>query len=230
MIEEKTEFCWSCHQQKPTSQIDMTEGQFTSGICKDCQTNLETSLKNNGVRLIQKDRPPQYSHWYDGDVIIRDIFVEKNGQTYFIRGFHICERPYETAEVFNLVKQFIHNCFRWVRFYGDLETLRTHDFWFHVSKSEQFYHFGGNCQDISNAFSLKTVDINQIFSYIEAWTKIPDRLKQNIASQLDKGLTFASSPEPFSRDKAFCFKEYHKDSRDPKVMILRNINQIPKTT
>lgn len=209
---ETTEFCWSCHQQKPKSQIDISEGQFTSGICKDCQALLETWLKANNAKLIQKDRSPQYSHWHDGNVVIRDVYIEKDDQTYFIQGFHICERPYETSEPFNLVKQFIENCFRWVKFYGNLETLKTHDFWFYVEKGGQFYHFGGNCDGISNAFSLKTLDMNQIFSYIETWTKIPERLKQNIVKQLDNGLIFCSAPETFCKTKTVLLQRVSEGS------------------
>lgn len=220
---QTTEFCWSCRQTKPKDQINTEQGQFYFGICSGCIAELEESLKRNDAKLVTRDRKPQYSMWHSKEVVIRDVFIQRGNEEFFIRGFHICEPAHETSEVFNLVKQFIESNFKSVRFYGNLETLEKHDFWFHVTKTDQFYHIGGNCHGISNAFNLKTTDINQIWKLIEIWTKIPESLKTRIEKQLSKeSISFCSSPQPFEREKQFCFKEYSQESHEPKVMILAN--------
>jgi hypothetical protein len=224
MSKEETEFCWSCRQNKPKDQINIEQGTFYFGICHTCIVELEEALTRTNAQIIARDRKPQYSAWHNQDVIIRDIYIQRSNEEFFIRGFHTCEAAYDTSEVFNLVKQFIESNFRTVKFYGNLETLEKHDFWFHVEKIGPFYSFGGNCQDISNAFSLKTLDISQIWKYIEVWTKMPQSLKTRIEKQLDKEhMTFCSSPEPFGREKQFCFKDYSKNFREPKIMILKNL-------
>jgi hypothetical protein len=223
MSEQETEFCWSCKQNKPKDQINADQGFFYFGICKSCIGELEDTLKENNVQLLTRNRKPHYSGWHSHDVVIRDIFVQRGNDEFFIRGFTTCDPAYETSEVFNLVKQFIESDFKSVKFYGNLDTLEKHDFWFYVQKVGQFYHFGGNCHDISNAFNFKTLDINQIWKYIEVWNKIPESLKTRIAKQLDKeNIAFCSSTQYFGREKQFCFKDYSKDFRDPEIMILKN--------
>jgi len=226
MSKEETEFCWSCKQNKPKDQINADQGSFYFGICKSCIAELEDMLKQNNVQLVTRDRKPQYSGWYNKDVIIRDVFIERGKEEFFIRGFHTCDPAYNTSEVFNLVKQFIKSNFKSMKFYGNLDTLEKHDFWFDVQKVDQFYHFGGNCHDISNAFSLKTCDINEIWKYIEIWNKIPQSLKLRIEKQLDKDhMAFCSSTEYFDRDQQFCFKDFSQ-GHDPKIIILKNFDPV----
>ncbi|MBU0778140.1 hypothetical protein KKF82_07765, partial [Patescibacteria group bacterium] len=90
----------------------------------------------------------------------------------------------------------------------------------------QFYEFCGNCIRYSNSFSLRTTDINQIWEYIEAWTKIPDKLKVRIKKQIETGLVFASSPEPHSADKRFCYQDFseYKETREPKITMIPELN------
>ena len=220
-----TEFCWSCRQTKPIDQINTEQGSFYFGICSSCIVEFEDTLKLNNAQLVARDRKPHYSGWHGHDVVIRDIFVKRGDEEFFIRGFTTCDPAYDTSEVFNLVKQFIESGFKSVKFYGNLDTLEKYDFWFTVQKVGQFYHFGGNCYDISNAFSLKTRDINQIWKYIEVWNKIPASLKTRIVKQLDKeNIVFCSSTQSFDREKHFCFKDYAQNIREPKIMILKNFS------
>ena len=231
MTDEKTEFCWSCRQQKPISQIDMTEGNYNSGICKDCQSEQDTKLNASGAKIIERSEGPIWSGWYCKDVIYKYVSVQANGKTLpFIRRFTAIDAHYETTEIFRLVNQFIANGYQYLKYYGDLELLKQKDFWWYIEKFGDFYKFGGNCFEYSNAFSLETLSIQQIFELIEVWTPLPESLKQHILKQLDDGLVFASNPKAFERKKVLCFKEYTKESREPKITILQGLNFLTQTT
>lgn len=218
------DFCWSCHQQK--KNVNGTKGEYHSGICQDCIDDQEAKLKQLNAELIQTDRKPHYSGWHQQDTIVRDVAVKANGLTYFIQGFHTCEPAHNTSNAFNQAKQFIDTALKYHVRYGKLDTLKKHDFWFDINKIGQFYEFCGNCIRYSNAFSLRTTDINQIWEYVEAWTKIPDKLKMRIKAQLDKGFVFASSPEAHSEDKRFCYKDYseYKETKEPKITMILELN------
>ena len=214
-------FCWSCGKQK--KNVNGTKGEYHSGICQDCIDDQETKLKNLSAELIQEDSKPHHLSLHD--VIYVD--VKANGQTYFIQGFHKNNYAYDTSKVFNQVKQFIDTGLKYHVRYGNLETLNKQDFWFDVKKYGQFYEFCGNCIRYSNSFSLRTLDINQIWEYVEVWTKIPDKLKVRIKKQIDTGLEFASSPEPHAEDKRFCYKDFsdYKETREPKITMIPELNQ-----
>ena len=213
-------FCWSCIQQK--KNVNGTKGEYHSGICQDCTGDQEVKLKQLNAGLIQTDRKPHYLSLHD--VIYVD--VKANGQTYFIQGFHTGEPAHNTCKVFNQVKQFIDTGLKYHVRYGNLDLLKKHDFWFDIKKIGQFYEFCGNCNQYSNSFSLRTTDINQIWEYIEAWTKIPDKLKVRIKKQIETGLVFASSPEPHSADKRFCYQDFseYKETREPKITMIPELN------
>lgn len=221
-------FCWSC--MKPKKNVNGTTGDYHSGICPDCIDYQETKLKNLSAELIQKDREPRFSGWHGKDVVIRDVSVKANGQTYFIQGFHTCEPAHNTCKVFNQVKQFLDTDLKYHIRYGNLENLKKQDFWFDLKKYGQFYELGGNCIRYSNAFSLRTLDINQIWEYVEVWTKIPDKIKMRIKAKLDKGLVFASAPESHSDEKRFCYKDYSKynETKEPKITMISELNQQEK--
>ena len=213
-------FCWSC--MKPNKNVNGTKGEYHSGICQDCIDDQETKLKHLSAELIQENSKPHKLSLHD----VIYVNVKAKGQTYFIQGFHTCEPAYNTCKVFNQVKQFIDTGLKYHVRYGNLETLNKQDFWFDLKKYGQFYEFGGNCIRYSNAFSLRTLDINQIWEYVEVWTKIPDKMKIRIKKQIDKGLVFSSAPEPHSDEKRFCYKDYSgfKEIREPKITMIPELN------
>ncbi len=214
------DFCWSCLHQK--KNVNGTKGEYHSGICQDCIDDQEAKLKQLNAELIQTDRKPHYSSGHD--VIYVD--VKANGQTYFIQGFHTGEPAHDTCKAFNQVKQFIGTGLKYHVRYGNLDLLKKHDFWFDINKIGQFYEFGGNGIRYSNAFSLSTLDINQIWEYIEAWTKIPYKFKMRIKQQIDTGLVFASAPEPHADANRFCYRDFseYKEIREPKITMIPELN------
>lgn len=219
------DFCWSCMHQK--KNVNGTKGEYHSGICQDCIDEQEAKLKQLNAELIQTDRaPPHYSSYHDQVTNVRDVAVKANGQTYFIQGFFTCEPAHNTCKAFNQVKQFIDTGLKYHVRYGNLDTLKKQDFWFDVKKYGQFYELCGNCIRYSNAFSLRTTDINQIWEYVEVWTKIPDKLKMRVKKQIDKGLVFASAPEPHAEDKRFCYKDFsdYKETKELKIKMIPELN------
>lgn len=218
------DFCWSCLHQK--KNVNGTKGEYHSGICKDCTDDQEAKLKQLNAELIQTERELHYSSWHDLGTNVMDVAVKVNGEMYFIQGFHTCEPAHDTCKAFNQVKQFIDTGLKYHVRYGNLDTLKKQDFWFDVKKYGQFYEFCGNCIRYSNAFSLRTTDINQIWEYVEVWAKIPDKFKMWIKAQMDKGLVFASAPEPHSDEKRFCYKDYseYKETREPEVTMIPELN------
>lgn len=217
------DFCWSCSGQK--KNVNGTKGEYHSGICQECIDDQEAKLKQFNAELIQTDREPHYSGYHDQVTNVRDVAVKANGQTYFIQGFHTCEAAYDTSKAFNQVKQFIDTGFKYHIRYGNLDLLKKYDFWFYVQKYGQFYELCGNCNGYSNAFSLRTTDINQVWEYVEVWTKIPEKLKMRIKAQLDKALVF-SSGEAHSPVKAFRFVDYsdYKETKTAKVIPIKGFS------
>lgn len=214
------DICWSCHEKK--NNVNGTKGEYHSGICQDCIDEQAAKLKQAGAELIQTDRQPNFSGWYNKDVIIRDVAVKVNGVTYKILGFHTCDPTHNTCKAFKQVKQFIETNFKYHVLYGKLDMLKEYDFWFYVQKVWKFYEFCGNCNECSNAFSLRTTDINQIWEYIQVWTVLPDKLKQQIKAKVDKKFVFSSAPEPHSAEKAFCVEDYSdwEETKKPKIIPI----------
>jgi len=217
------DFCWSC--RKDEQEVFLSKGFLYSGICKSCIANFEQTLRENKAETLE-----ELTEQWSGTAYIRYryISVKKDGKTYFIKGMATeREEHCDTSGVFNLIKQFIANKFRYYTYYGNFEDLTKYDFWFDLSKVGELYHFGGNCHDISNAFNLRTTDIDQVWQYVERWQKIPDRLKQRVIEQLEAGLEFCNCTTPFTREKKLCFKDYNQSQRnnkgEPKIMVLQGL-------
>lgn len=226
-MSEKTERCQICRQEKPVSQIDMTEGNYTSGICLDCIQTQKDKLLATGAKLIETQEPNVWSGWHCKYVTYKYITIQACQKSITLRRrfSNLCYK-WDSAELFGYVNQLIANNYQEVCYYGKLELLKEKDFWFDISKEGQFYHMGGNCFEYSNAFQIDAVNVERLFEYVEKWVKFPAGLKQHIIKQIDSGLVFASNPKPFEREKVFCFKDYseYKTQHDkPKILILKGL-------
>jgi len=232
MDNEKTEFCWSCRQQKPTSQIDATIGNYTSGICQDCQKEQKEKLEATGAKLIHTEEVNVWSGWHCKNVTYRYVSVQANGKTLTIpRRYTNIDYSYDTCEVFCLVNKIITANYQSLLFYGNLELLKDKDFWWYIAKHGDFYKINGNCFEYSNAFWLETLDLDFLFKLIERWTPLSESLRVHVKEQIEKGLVFASNPKSFEREKILCFQDYseYKKNRAPKTIILHGLNFLTQT-
>ena len=218
-MSNNNKYCWNCRQLK--DNVDQTKGNYYSGICLDCRTKQEKQLKEANAELIIKNGEPQYIAWYAAEVVMQAAYIRHGAETYFITALCTCDELYSTYKSFVNVQQFIDNNFKHLLMWGNMDTLKKHDFWFHIEKVKQFYQFGGNCNDISNSFTLRTLDINQIWEYIDIWTKVPKDLKEFVKDNLDKGFVFASNPEPHEDNKILCLKDYSDYDKTQQAKILK---------
>lgn len=223
---EKTERCWSCRKEKPISQIDMTKGNYTSGICLDCIQQQKEKLEATDAKIIHKEEPNQWSGWHCQNVTYKYVAIEANGKIFTIpRRYTNMDWAYDTSEVFNLTQKFIDSNYKSLLLYGNVESLVKEDFWWYITKKGEFYKICGNCFKISNAFWLETLDLDSLLKLIERWTPLPNGLREHVKEQINKGLVFASNPKSFEREKILCFQDYsnYDKRREPETHIIKGL-------
>jgi hypothetical protein len=224
-LENKKELCWICREQKPINQIDMTQGNYTSGVCLSCQKEQTEKIEASGAKIIHKQEPGVFSGWHSKIVTYCYVAVQANGKIFTMpRRYTTIDYPYETHELFSLVNKFIKSNYQSLLYYGDLELLKEKDFWWYIAKNGDFYKINGNCFEYSNAFWLETLDLDQLLNLIEVYTPLPEGLRNHVKEQINKGLVLASNPKAFEREKILCFQDYtdYKKNREPKTIIIKN--------
>lgn len=219
----KTDLCWHCKKYKTLDEFDNSEGV----ICRGCYVKYEKLCKKLGVNFIEEVRnQPHTSHYFNSVVDHTDVTCIIGDSRFFIRGYVNTELPYnrlstEKADIFNLKMKFLKSGLKTMVRYGNLEALKEYKFHFDLSTySDGSYKLAGNCAKLSNAFSIKSIDLDYLFSIIGYHYKITEGMKKVITSELSK--------EGF---KSFCTNDdfnpselWIKDYRDYMTKNVRYYN------